>query len=83
MGLAPRVLSKSATALDNDSNAHNCVIPSQSLAHFVKPLSWRVVQVKRTEGEYFDRKEQGEQHRLELHKEWVDTQMPEFNSRVG
>ena len=31
-----------------------------------------IIQVQRIEGEYFDRKEQAEQHGLELCKEWIN-----------
>ena len=40
-------------------------------------------QVQRIEGELFETKEQAEQHAIELCKEWIDKQKPEFNRRVG
>jgi hypothetical protein len=42
-----------------------------------------IIQVQRIEGECFETKEQAEQHGLELCKEWIDKQKPEFNRRVG
>jgi hypothetical protein len=42
-----------------------------------------ILQVQRIEGEYFDTKEQAEQHGLELCKEWIDEQKPEFYRRVS
>jgi hypothetical protein len=42
-----------------------------------------MIQVQRIEGECFETKEQAEQHGLELCKEWIDKQKPEFNRRVG
>jgi hypothetical protein len=42
-----------------------------------------IIQVQRIEGELFATKEQAEQHGIELCKEWIDKQKPEFNRRVG
>ena len=42
-----------------------------------------LVQVHRIEGELFETKEQAERHGVELCKEWIDKQKPEFNRRVG
>ena len=42
-----------------------------------------IIQIQRIEGELFETKEQAEQHGLELCKEWIDKQKPEFNRRVG
>ncbi|HEY6363909.1 MAG TPA: hypothetical protein VI585_03865, partial [Candidatus Binatia bacterium] len=42
-----------------------------------------IIQVQRIEGELFATKEQAEQHGVELCKEWIDKQRPEFNRRVG
>jgi hypothetical protein len=42
-----------------------------------------IIQVQRIEGELFETKEQTEQHGIELCKEWIDKQKPEFNRRVG
>jgi hypothetical protein len=42
-----------------------------------------MIRVQRIEGECFETKEQAEQHGLELCKEWIDKQKPEFNRRVG
>jgi len=42
-----------------------------------------IIQVQRIEGELFETKEQAEQHGVELCKEWIDKQKPEFNRRVG
>ncbi len=42
-----------------------------------------LIQVQRIEGELFESKEQADQHGLELCKEWVDKQNPEFKRRVG
>ena len=42
-----------------------------------------LIQVQRIEGELCETKEEAEQHGLELCKEWVDKQKPEFNRRVG
>jgi hypothetical protein len=42
-----------------------------------------IIQVQRIEGELFETKEQAEQHGIELCKEWIDKQKPEFNRRVG
>ena len=42
-----------------------------------------IIQVERIEGELFDTKEEAEQHGVELCKEWIDKQKPEFNRRVG
>ena len=42
-----------------------------------------ITQVQRIEGELFETKEQAEQHGVELCKEWIDKQKPEFNRRVG
>ena len=42
-----------------------------------------MIQVQRIEGESFETKEQAEQHGIELCKEWIDKQKPEFNRRVG
>ena len=42
-----------------------------------------VMQVQRIEGELFKSKEQAEQHGVELCKEWIDMQQPEFNLRFG
>jgi hypothetical protein len=42
-----------------------------------------IIQVQRIEGELFETKEQAEQREVELCKEWVDKQEPEFNRRVG
>ena len=42
-----------------------------------------IIQVHRIEGELFETKEQAEQHGVELCKEWIDKQKPEFNRRVG
>jgi hypothetical protein len=42
-----------------------------------------IIQVQRIEGELFETKEQAEQRGVELCKEWVDKQEPEFNRRVG
>src|SRR4029453_15111030 len=42
-----------------------------------------IIQVQRIEGELFESKEQAEQHGVELCKEWIDKQKPEFNRRVG
>jgi hypothetical protein len=41
------------------------------------------IQVQRIEGELFEAKEQAEQHGVELCKEWLDKQKPEFSRRVG
>jgi hypothetical protein len=43
----------------------------------------KIIQVQRIEGELFETKEQAEQHGVELCKEWIDKQKPEFNRRVG
>jgi hypothetical protein len=42
-----------------------------------------IIQVQRIEGELFETKEQAEKHGVELCKEWIDKQKPEFNRRVG
>jgi hypothetical protein len=42
-----------------------------------------IIQVQRIVGELFETKEQAEQHGVELCKEWIDKQKPEFNRRVG
>ena len=42
-----------------------------------------IIQVQRIEGELFETKAQAEQHGVELCKEWIDKQKPEFNRRVG
>ena len=42
-----------------------------------------MIQVQRIEGKLFESKEQAEQHGIELCKEWIDKQKPEFNRRVG
>ena len=42
-----------------------------------------IIQVQRIEGELFETKEQAEQHGVELCKEWIDKQKPEFYRRVG
>jgi hypothetical protein len=42
-----------------------------------------IIQIQRIEDELFETKEQAEQHGLELCKEWIDKQKPEFNRRVG
>jgi hypothetical protein len=42
-----------------------------------------IIQVERIEGELFETKEEAEQHGVELCKEWIDKQKPEFNRRVG
>ena len=42
-----------------------------------------IIQVQRIEGEYFETKEQAEQHGLELCNEWIDNQKPESYRRVG
>jgi hypothetical protein len=42
-----------------------------------------IIQVQRIEGELFETKKQAEQHGVELCKEWIDKQKPEFNRRVG
>jgi hypothetical protein len=42
-----------------------------------------IIQVQRIEGELFQSKEQAEQHGLELCKEWINKQQPEFDRRVG
>jgi hypothetical protein len=42
-----------------------------------------IIQVQRIEGALFETKEQAEQHGIELCKEWIDKQKPEFNRRVG
>jgi hypothetical protein len=42
-----------------------------------------IIQVQRIEGELFQSKEQAERHGLNLCKEWIDKQQPEFNRRVG
>ena len=42
-----------------------------------------IIQVQRIEGELFETKEQAEQHGVELCKEWIDKEKPEFNRRVG
>jgi hypothetical protein len=39
-----------------------------------------IIQVQRIEGELCETKEQAEQHGVELCKEWIDKQKPEFNS---
>ena len=43
----------------------------------------KIIQVQRIEGELFATKEQAEQDGIELCKEWIDRQKPEFNRRVG
>ena len=45
--------------------------------------SGSIIQVQRIEGELFATKEQAEQHGLELCKEWIDKQEPEFDRRAG
>lgn len=42
-----------------------------------------IIQVQRIEGEFFQSKEEAERHGLNLCKEWIDMQQPEFNRRVG
>ena len=42
-----------------------------------------ISQVQRIEGELFETKEQAEQHGVELCKEWIDKEKPEFYRRVG
>jgi hypothetical protein len=42
-----------------------------------------IIQVQRIEGELFKTRKQAEQHGIELCKEWIDKQKPEFNRRVG
>jgi len=42
-----------------------------------------IIQVQRMEGELCEAKEQAEQHGIELCKEWIHEQKPEFNRRVG
>ena len=42
-----------------------------------------IIQVQRIEGELFETKQHAEQHGLELCKEWIDKQKPEFSRRVG
>ena len=42
-----------------------------------------MIQVQRIEGKLFETKEQAEQHGIELCKEWIDKQKPEFYRRVG
>jgi hypothetical protein len=42
-----------------------------------------IIQIQRIEGELFETKEQAEQHGIELCKEWIDKQKPEFSRRVG
>jgi hypothetical protein len=42
-----------------------------------------IIKVQRIEGALFETKEQAEQHGVELCKEWIDKQKPEFNRRVG
>jgi hypothetical protein len=42
-----------------------------------------IIQVQRIEGGLCEAKEQAEQHGVELCKEWIDKQKPEFNRRVG
>jgi hypothetical protein len=42
-----------------------------------------IIQVQRIEGELFQSKEQAERYGLNLCKEWIDKQQPEFNRRVG
>ena len=42
-----------------------------------------IIQVQRIEGDLFETKEQAEQHGVQLCKEWIDKQKPEFNRRVG
>jgi hypothetical protein len=42
-----------------------------------------IIQAQRIEGALFETKEQAEQHGIELCKEWIDKQKPEFNRRVG
>jgi hypothetical protein len=42
-----------------------------------------IIQVQRIEGELLKTKEQAEQHGLQLCKEWIDRQKPEFYRRVG
>ena len=42
-----------------------------------------MIQVQRIEGELFPSKEQAERHGIELCKEWIDKQQPEFSRRVG
>ena len=42
-----------------------------------------IIQVQRIEGELFETKEQAEQHGVELCKEWIDKEKPEFNRLVG
>ena len=41
------------------------------------------VQLERIEGQLFETKDQAERHGIELCKEWIDKQKPEFNRRVG
>jgi hypothetical protein len=42
-----------------------------------------LIQIQRIEGGLFQSKEQAERHGLNLCKEWIDKQQPEFNHRVG
>ena len=42
-----------------------------------------IIQVQRIEDELFATKEQAEQYGVELCKDWVDKQEPEFSRRVG
>jgi hypothetical protein len=42
-----------------------------------------IIQVQRIEGKLVETKEQAERHGVGLCQEWIDTQIPEFNRRVG
>ena len=42
-----------------------------------------IIKVQRIEGELFETKEQAERHGVELCKEWIDNQKPEFNRLVA
>ena len=42
-----------------------------------------IIQLERIEGELFESKQEAEQHGVELCKQWIDKQTPEFNRHVG
>jgi hypothetical protein len=42
-----------------------------------------IIKVQRIEGALFESKEQAERQGLDLCKEWIDSEKPEFNLRFG
>jgi hypothetical protein len=68
----------SAWARPESANGYTSVGIVYERSHF-----GAIIQVHRIEGELLEIKEQAEQHGIELCKEWIDKQNPEFYRRVG